>query len=124
MKKLFVVLLSMVLVLSASAQKFGGHVHYYVPRTRVVVGYGFGGFYPYYPFTPYDYYWGYPYGYGRPSKLEVKIEDIKADYKDKIWSARHDTGLSKAERKSEIRRLKSERNAAISEAERTYHYSD
>ena len=120
MKKLFVMLLSMMLVLGASAQKKYVTPHYYYPRTRVVVGYGFGGFYPYYPLTPYDYYWGYPYS-SRPSRLELKIEDIKSDYKDRIWSARHDTNLSKAERKAEIRRLKSEREQAIRDAERNYH---
>ena len=53
--------------------------------------------------------------------MELRIEDIKSDYKDRIWSARHDTNLSKGERKAEIRRLRSERDQAIRDAERNYH---
>src|SRR5215813_11746208 len=118
MKKLFVILLSMMIVLGASAQgKYRGH--YYRPRTRVVVGVGAG----YYPWYPYNYgYWGYPYQYySRPSRLELKIQDIRADYRDRIWSARHDDKLSRSERKSEVRRLKSERDATIRDTERNYH---
>lgn len=120
MKKLFVILLSMVIVLGASAQgKYRGHVHYYRPRTRVIVGVG-GGYYPWYP---YNYgYWGNPMGYyNRPSRLELKLEDIRADYKDRIWSARHDDKLSRSERKKEVHRLKAERDATIRDAERNYH---
>jgi hypothetical protein len=119
MKKLLVVLLSVIFTLSASAQKVHVVPHYYHPRTRVIVGYGYGGFYPYYPFTPFDYYYGYPYA--RPSRLELKVQDIKSDYKDRIWSARHDSNLSRAERKTEVRRLKTERDDAIRDAERNYH---
>jgi len=110
----------MLIVLGASAQgKYRGH-HYYRPSTRVIVGVG-GGYYPWY--YPYNYgYWGYPYGYyGRPSRLELKIEDIRADYRDRIWSARHDDKLSRSERKKEIHQLKAERDAAIRDAERNYH---
>ncbi|MFI5186046.1 MAG: hypothetical protein ACHQF0_04940 [Chitinophagales bacterium] len=124
MKKLFVILLSMIIVMSASAQvKYGGG-HFYRPRTRVIVGVG-AGFYPWY--NPYGYgYWGYPLGYpyyARPSRLGLKIEDIRADYRDRIWSARHDKSLSRSERKKEVRQLKSERDAAIRDAERNYHRS-
>lgn len=111
----------MIIVISASAQTKGGGVHYYRPRTHVVVGVG-GGYYPYYsPFYgPYSY-WGYPVYYGRPSGLEIKIQDIKNDYKDRIWSVRHDDRLSKSQKKSEIHQLKSERENAIRDAERDYH---
>lgn len=121
MKKFFVVLLSMIIVFSASAQKYRGvhsYGHYYRPRTRVVVGLG-AGYYPWY--GPYDYgYWGYPY-YGRPTGLQLKIEDIRADYSDRIWSARHDKSLSRSDRRKQIHQLKSERDAAIRDAERNYH---
>jgi hypothetical protein len=118
MKKLFVMLLSVIIVLTASAQKTYVAPHYYHPRTRVVVG--VGGYYPYYPFY-YDPFWGTPPYYGRPTKLEIRVQDIKADYRDRIWSARHDDKLSKTERKSEIHRLKAEREDAIRDAERNYH---
>jgi hypothetical protein len=123
MKKLVVILVSLMIVLTASAQrKFGGGHHYYRPRTRVIVG--VGGYYPYYPVFPYSYYWGSPYYYDRPpSRLELKIEDIRSDYKDRIWSVRHDSKLSKGERKREIRELKSERDQAIRDAERNYYKS-
>lgn len=120
MKKIFVVILSMILVIGASAQHRGGG-HYYRPHTRVIVGVG-GGYYPYSPFYPYGYnYWNQPYF--RPSGLELKIQDIKADYQDRIWSARHDDKLSRSERKQEIHRLKSERDQAVRDAERNYHRS-
>jgi len=124
MKKIFVVILSMILVIGASAQhRGGGGGHYYRPHTRVIVGVGGGyGYYPYSPYYPYGYsYWNQPYF--RPSGLELKIQDIKADYQDRIWSARHDDKLSRSERKQEIHRLKSERDQAIRDTERNYHRS-
>lgn len=123
MKKMFVILLSTLIVTAASAQKrIGGYYHhYYRPRTTVVLS---GGYYPYYPMY-YDY-WGAPpyYYYNRvPSKLALEIEDIQSDYKDKIWSVRHDDRLTKRERKRQIRELKSERDVAIRDAERNYYRS-
>ncbi len=56
-----------------------------------------------------------------PTKLEREIADIKADYQDKIWSARHDTSLSPSEKKSEVHRLKNERDMAVHDAEYNYH---
>jgi hypothetical protein len=124
MKKLFVILLSMIMAISVSAQRksIGGHYHrYYRPRTRIIVG--MGGFYPYYPLTPYDYYLGYPPHYARPSRLALQIEDIRSDYKDRIWSVRHDKKLSRSERKKEIHELKSQRDRGIRDVERNYHRS-
>jgi hypothetical protein len=120
MKKIFVMLLSSAIVIAASAQKrVGTHYYrYYRPRTSIVVS---GGYYPYYPMY-YDYgFWGQSY-YHRPTKLTLEIEDIQSDYKDRIWSARHDDRLTKRERKQKIRELKSERDLAIRDAERNYHY--
>ncbi|HET9825748.1 MAG TPA: hypothetical protein VFP87_10445 [Chitinophagaceae bacterium] len=123
MKKIFVILLSMAIVVGASAQKhIGGHYYrYYRPRTSIVVS---GGYYPYYPMS-YNYgYWGAPYYYDRvPSKLALEIEDIQSDYKDRIWSVRHDDQLSKKERRQQVRELKSERDRAIRDAERNYYRS-
>jgi len=128
MKKLFVIVLSMMVVIAALAQtKSGGHYwaggRYYRPHTRVIVGVG-AGYYPYYPYySPFYYgYWGGPRFY-RPTRLELKIEDIQADYKDRIYSARHDKAISKSERKATIRQLRSDRDLAIRDAERNYYKS-
>jgi hypothetical protein len=124
MKKLFVIVLSIIIVATASAQvKGGGHYYrgggrYYHPHTRVIVGLGAGYYSPYY----YPFYPPY-YGYARPSRLELKIEDIQADYRDRIYSARHDKSISKSERKATIRQLKSDRELAIRDAKRNYYKS-
>jgi hypothetical protein len=125
MKKIFVIVLSLVIVVGASAQvKGGGHYYrgggrYYHPHTRLIVGLGGGYYSPYYPFYP-PYY---DYGYRGPSRLELKIEDIRADYKDRIYSVRHDKSISKSERKARIHELKSDRELAIRDAERNYYKS-
>lgn len=124
MKKMFVILLSLAMVIVASAQKHvGGHYYrYYRPRTTVVVSGGYG-YYPYYPMY-YDYgFWGAPYYHYVPSKLALEIEDIQSDYKDRIWSVRRDDQLTKKERKRKIRELKTERDLAIRDAERNYYRS-
>lgn len=122
MKKLIVIMVALVLTLGVSAQKRGGGGVYVRPRTYVVVGGGFG--YPYYsPFYNPWYYPGYygPSYYHRPTKLEMQIADIRSDYSDRIWSAKHDTSLSHKERRHEVRRLKQERDKAIMDAKRNYH---
>jgi hypothetical protein len=124
MKKLLIVMLSLALAGTVSAQRFGhgggGGVYY---RSPVVVT---GGFYPYYgvgfgfnPFFPY-----YPYGYqnyNRPSRLDLKIQDIKNDYKDKIWSAKHDTSLTRKERRNTVHQLKVERDNEINDLKKNYY---
>jgi len=126
MKKLMVIVIALGLSIAASAQKVvvsshphvGGHF-YYRPYTSVVVG-TYAPFY-YHPFW-YGYY-GYPvYNYYyRPTKLDFEIADIKNDYAEKIWSARHDKTLSGKERRREVRELKHERDQAIIDAERNYY---
>lgn len=93
--------------------RVGSRVH-----TRVSVGIGYPYFY--YPGYWYDPWYGYGYN-RRSSSLAMDIADIKDDYKDKIWSARHDKSLSRPERKKEIRRLKTERDKEIRDAERDYY---
>jgi len=129
MKKLFVIVLSMTVVIAASAQYKGGvynwgGTRYYRPHTQVIVGVGAGYFPPYYYYSPlYPFgYWGGAHYY-RPSRLELKIEDIQADYKDRIYSARRDRTISKSERKAMIHQLKSDRDLAIRDAERNYYKS-
>lgn len=94
MKKLLIILFSLGVGFGASAQYHGriagGGVHY--SRPRIIIG---GG--AYLPVTPYlgygfgynPLYGGYPYspGYrynGRPTKLDLQVEDIRNDYKDRI----------------------------------------
>ena len=121
MKTILIICFALVITTGAAAQKYGGR-HYYRPRVSTYVGIG-TGYYPYYsPFySPYYYpYYGEPY-YARPTKLEMQIADIKSDYNDRIWSARHDKSLSLSARKKEIRSLKSERDKAVRDAAYNYH---
>ena len=121
MKKLLVILLSIIMVITASAQYGHARGHYYRPGTRVIIG--VGGYYrPYYSYYPYDYGFYRPYYY-RPSRLQLEIEDIQADYRDRIWSVKHDNSLSKRERRVKVHELKSERDDAIRNTERNYYRS-
>ena len=123
MKKLLIILFSVGLALGATAQGHGGGGYHYV-RPRVVIGIGaYAPFYPfgYSPFYPYPYY-GYGYGYShRPTKLDLQIEDIKNDYKDRIWSVKHDDNLPRKERKQKVHELKHERDDAITQAKKDYY---
>ncbi|MDB5279907.1 MAG: hypothetical protein JWR61_4862 [Ferruginibacter sp.] len=121
-KSLIVMVVSLLLVGSVSAQHIRGGGHYYAPRTRVIVS---GGFYPYYGlglggFYPYGLY---PpnYAYSRPSKMTMQIEDIKNDYADKIWSVKHDKSLPRKERKAKVHELKAERDDEINDLKRNYY---
>ena len=132
MKTIIMFCLAIVVAGAASAQKYDRY-RTQRPRVRTSVSVGIGS--PYYsplrsPFyRPYPYYSAPFYSapmystpiYSRPSRLDMEIADIKADYNDRIWSARHDKSLSKSERKAEIRRLKSERDRAVRDVEYNYH---
>jgi len=121
MKTIIMFCLAVAITATASAQKYSRH--YPRPRVHSSISVGIGS--PYY--SPYysPFYRPYPYYsapvYSRPTRLESEIAGIKADYNDRIWSARHDNTLSKSERKREIHRLKSERDRAIRDAEYSYH---
>ena len=124
MKRLLVILLSLAFVTGASAQGHGGTTGYHYVRPHVTVVYGaYAPFYPYYGFgySPFGYPYYAPYGYSRPSKLTLQIEDIKNDYRDKIWSAKHDKSLSKEQRKEKVRELKHERDQVIEDKKRNYY---
>jgi hypothetical protein len=113
MKKLLIMLIAITMAVGAYAQ----HSH-----RVVVVGAGFGPYYnPYYPY--YGYAYPYPrYALGhRPTKLDLKIEDIQNDYKQRIWAAKHDTTLPHKERRREVRQLKHDRDQAISDAKHNYY---
>ncbi|HXL57925.1 MAG TPA: hypothetical protein VN958_16805 [Chitinophagaceae bacterium] len=129
MKKLMIIVITLGLSIIVSAQKiavgvhghFGGGV-YYRPHTTFVAGAYvpfyyhpfFYGYYPYYDYPAYRYYY-------RPTKLDLEISDIKNDYEEKIWSARHDNTLSGKERRKEVRELKHDRDQAIIDAQRNYY---
>ncbi len=129
MKKLMVIIVALGLAMGASAQRFGhggfgGGRRVYVAPPRVSVGLGFG-YSPFY--SPYYSPFGYsPYGYTnvyghRPTKLDLKIEDIKNDYEDKIWSAKHDESLTRKERRKVVHQLRVERDQAVTDAKRNYY---
>jgi len=122
MKTILMMCLAFVITTGASAQKYNRHT-YPQPRVHTSISVGIGSPYysPYYsPFYRLYPYYGTPI-YSRPTRLENEIANIKADYNDRIWSAKHDNSLSKSERKAEVRRLKSERDRAIRDAEYSYH---
>ena len=51
----------------------------------------------------------------------MQIADIKSDYNDRIWSARHDKTIPRRQRRKEIHELRHERDIAVRAAERNYH---
>jgi len=119
MKKMIVIMAALVFTLSVSAQKRGGV--YFRPRTHVVIS---GGYSPYFYSPYYNPWYGPRYGYPmyhRPSKLDLQIADIKNDYSDRIWSVKHDKSMSGKERRQEVRRLRHERDKAITDAKINYH---
>jgi hypothetical protein len=126
MKTALIAICALGLTLSASAQKVVRVAPH--PRTHVSVGVGFGGGYGYYPYSPYWYnpWYAYPPGPGyyrssRPTKLDLEIEDINNDYKDKIWSARHDESLSRKQRRQAVHDLKHQRDNEILQTKKDYY---
>ena len=122
MKKILIVLIIATVSLSASAQK-----RYYgrgYTNSHVIVTYGSP--YYYYPrsYLYYDpfYYPYYPYGYyPGETRLNIKIDQLRSEYQNKIWSARHDKSLSKPKRKELVHQLKYERDMAINKAKEDYY---
>lgn len=124
-------LFSVGIVFSASAQIHGGGrrpVRVVVPRVTVIggyapyLGYGYGyglGYSPYFGYNP--FYNPGMYRSGRATKLDLQVEDIKNDYKDRIWSARHDKELSRSDRRAKVHELKHERDSAVIDAKRNYY---
>ena len=122
MKKIMIMAAALCLTMAVSAQRGHGFA-----RTRVVVvspGFGFG-YSPFYysPFgyNPFGYPYGYANGYRHVSKLDMKVEDIRTDYADKIRSAKHDTSISRSERRKIVKQLKAERDNAIHELKTNYY---
>lgn len=122
MKKLLLILFLAGISMGSFAQHGStARVYYYHPRVFV----GLGAYSPLYPYYGMGYgpYFGYPpYGYpNRASKMELQIEDIRNDYRDKIKSAKSDQGLSKKEIKEIVKKLKAERNQAIDDLKKNYY---
>jgi hypothetical protein len=133
MKKMIIVMLSLGLALGAAAQRGHGGGYKgggYFAQPRVNIGLGL-----YAPFGPYGYYspffmspyglYGYPYygggRGGRSSQLSMNVQDIKNDYADRIWSAKHDTRISHRERRKNVRALKHERDKAVQDEIMNYY---
>jgi len=127
MKKIFLIIAAAMLSMSAFAQKggHGGGFRVIAPRPVIVMG----AYSPFY-FGMSPYFWGgYPYGFGpygyyrydRPTRLDLKIESIRNDYRLKIQSARNDNSITKSERKQNIRDLRHERNQDIITAKEQYY---
>ncbi|HEU0063990.1 MAG TPA: hypothetical protein VFQ58_03130 [Flavisolibacter sp.] len=122
MKRILVICALLFSVTIVNAQRHGsfGHRGYY-SRSHVNIGVGLGynplmpyyGYYPWYSYPP-----GYAYSV-RPSRLSLKIEDIRADYQERIREARHN--LKGKEKRTEIRRLKVERDHEIRETQMNYY---
>ena len=119
MKKISIVLFSVIMALSASAQKVVVHPEIHTgPRVL------------YYP-RPYfynPYYFGFNYWYGssayyynRPTKLERQIQDAENEYSDRISSVRADDSLSGHDRRAKIRDLRHERDQAIDDLKKNYY---
>jgi hypothetical protein len=58
-----------------------------------------------------------------PSKLALQIEDIKNDYNEKIQAAKDDKSMTRKERRTRVRELKHDRDAAVTQAQRDYYYN-
>ncbi|HMC87353.1 MAG TPA: hypothetical protein VKI61_17635 [Chitinophagaceae bacterium] len=122
MKKIMTIAVALAVTMTVAAQ------HGRIAGSRVVIvspGIGFGyGYSPFY-YSPFGYPFGYPYGYNNnyrnSSKLQSEIEDVKSDYKDKIWSAKQDKSLSREDRDKIIHQLKSDRNKAVEDLKTNYY---
>ena len=119
MKKISIVLFSVIMAFSASAQKIAARpvVH---AGPRVVYYYHPYYWRPYYGFG-YSMYYGHPGYYYRPTRLERQIQDIENEYSDRISSVRADDSLTGHERREKIRELRHERDQAISDAKKNYY---
>ena len=145
MNKLLIIMLSLGLALSASAQpKLGGTVRQHSKirggggtKSNVIVVAPAYRFNPYYVGLGFRGFYGSPYGFGyspfydpfyhnqrvneQASQLDLAVEDIKEEYDYKIDAGKDDKSLSKDERKQKVRDLKHERDDAIIEAKKSYY---
>ncbi|MEP6466403.1 MAG: hypothetical protein ABJB05_08855 [Parafilimonas sp.] len=123
MKKISVILFSIILALSASAQKV---IVRPVPVGPPVIYYSHPYFNPYYYGGGLRFGLNYPmYGrqsyYNHPTKMERQIQDIENDYSDRISSVRADDSLTGHERRVKVRELKRERDQAVDDYRKNYY---
>ncbi|HEV7620874.1 MAG TPA: hypothetical protein VGO09_04035 [Flavisolibacter sp.] len=122
MKRILVICALLLSVTMVNAQRHGsfGHRAYYSrSHVNIGVGLGYNPLMPYYGYYPYSYPPGYAYSVRPNSRLSLKIEDIRADYQERIREARHN--LKGKEKRTEIRRLKAERDHEIREVQMNYY---
>lgn len=120
MKKISIVLFSIFITLSASAQKVvfrpvvpvGPRIVYYQP-------YFF--WHPYYGFYNRWYYRQPANYYHHLTNLDKQILNIEDEYADRISSVRADDSLTNHQRRVKIRALKHERDQAILDAKANYY---
>jgi hypothetical protein len=88
-------------------------------------------------FSPY-FGFGSPFGFSRfgnrfydpfrpqprPSRLDMEIQDIQHEYRDRVASVRSDKDLSRRERRQRVKELKNERDRIVSETRSDYHKRD
>lgn len=126
MKKVIIAALFAVAMASSASAAPAGPGHGWGGRPVVVVHSGF--YSPYYgPYGAWGF--GYPFGYPyaavpyRPSKLDMKVQDIRNDYADKIESVKMDRSLSGKERRQKVREFKAERDHEIRDTKANYYKS-
>ena len=56
-----------------------------------------------------------------PSELDLQIKEIKNDYKQRIWEAKHDKAIPKSERRKNARQLEHDEDQQIINAQRDYY---
>jgi len=115
-------LLSLTLALGVSAQR-KGYIPVYRPHVYVTpyIGLGYGYGYPYFGYPSFGYPYNSPYSYRRmPYKLQLQIESINDDYREKIRQARKDKSLTHAQKRQEISTLKTEKEQEIINAKRDF----
>lgn len=125
MKKILMIIIVTAISFGATAQhghagNTGYHwIHVIVVRPVYYPPYYFGYYNPFY--NPYNNPFYRSNRYTRETKLELKIDNIRSDYQDKIWSARHDKSLSRSQRKETVHQLKHERTDAINQVKMDYY---
>jgi hypothetical protein len=121
MKKISIVLFSVILALSASAQK-RVIVRPIVPVGPRIVYYSHPYWNPYfYGGFGYSWYNRPVYYYHHQTKLDKQIQNIEDDYSDRISSVRADDSLSGHQRRVKVRELKRERDQAIDDLRKNYY---
>ena len=91
-------------------------------RSHVSIGIGGHSNYGYNrSYSPFNTYPSRNYSYSRPSQLDLAIQDINNEYRDRISSARQDKSLTRQQRKQIIRNMKYEREKAIIDTRRNYY---